>query len=201
MLKVGLTGGLATGKSFVGQALADMGCYLIKADELGHEVLRRGGEAYEAVVREFGPGILNPDRSIDRKLLAAEVFENPDRLELLNSLVHPPVIRREEELTVDIAARDREAIIITEAAILIETGAYRRYQKLILVVCVEEQQLARAIRREEADRDEVLARIRRQMPLPEKQKFADYVIDNSGSKEETLRQTREVYQSLRVTQT
>jgi len=201
MLKVGLTGGLATGKSFVGQALADMGCYLIKADELGHEVLRRGGEAYEAVLREFGQGILNADGSIDRKLLAAEVFEKPERLELLNSLVHPPVIRREEELTAEIAARDPEAIVITEAAILIETGNYKRFEKLILVVCDEQQQLARAIRREGADRDEVLARITCQMPLQEKQKFADYVIDNSGSMEETLRQTREVYQSLRVIRT
>jgi len=201
MLKVGLTGGLATGKSFVGQALADMGCYLIKADELGHEVLRREGEAYEAVVWEFGQRILNADGSIDRKLLAAEVFEKPERLEVLNSLVHPPVIRREEELTAEIAARDPEAIVITEAAILIETGNYKRFEKLILVVCDEQQQLARAIQREGADREEVLARITCQMPLREKQKFADYVIDNSGSMEETLRQTGEVYQSLRVMQT
>jgi dephospho-CoA kinase len=199
MLKVGLTGGLATGKSFVGQALADLGCHLIKADELGHEVLEPGGEAYEGVVREFGSGILTADGAIDRKRLAAEVFGKPDRLAALNRLVHPPVIRREQELMAEVAARHPEAITVVEAAILIETGSYKRFDKLILVVCSEAQQLERAMERDGADREEVLARIRRQMPLEEKRKFADYVIDTSGTKEDTLQQTRQIYSSLRST--
>ena len=94
MLKVGLTGGLATGKSFVGEALRDLGCHLIKADELGHEVIQPGGEAHAAVVREFGPQILDESGAIDRRKLAAEVFDRPERLTRLNSLVHPHVIRR-----------------------------------------------------------------------------------------------------------
>jgi dephospho-CoA kinase len=201
MLKVGLTGGLATGKSFVGQALAGLGCYLIKADELGHEVLLPGGEAYESVIQAFGPGILSADGTIDRKRLASEVFDKPERLAALNSLVHPPVIRREEELLAEITARDPAAIAVTEAAILIETGSHKRFDKLILVVCDEQQQLERAMRRDGADREEVLARVSRQMPLKEKRKFADYIIDNSGSMEDTLRQTRAVYDSLRSIQT
>lgn len=197
MLKVGLTGGLATGKSLVGAALEEMGCYLIKADELGHEVLLPGGEAYEDVVREFGEGILNPDGTINRKRLGTIVFAEPKRLDALNRLVHPPVIRREEEFMARVAARDPKAIVVVEAAILIETGSYKRFDTIILAVCGEEQQVERAVLRDGTDPEEVRARIRRQMPLDEKRKFASYVIDTSGSKDDTLRQTRAVYNFLR----
>jgi dephospho-CoA kinase len=197
MLKVGLTGGLASGKSFVGQALAGLGCHLIQADVLGHEVLLPGGEAYEPVIRQFGTAILDQSGRIDRKRLGAYVFGEPDRLALLNSLVHPPVIRREEALIARAEAADPNGIAVVEAAILIETGSYQRFAKMILVVCTEEQQIQRAMKRDGAGREEVEARLRRQMPLEEKRKFADYVIDTSGEKENTLRQTREVYESLR----
>jgi dephospho-CoA kinase len=197
MLKVGLTGGLATGKSFVGAALAELGCYLIKADELGHQVLLPGGEAYDGVVREFGARILNPDGTIDRKRLAGDVFDNPERLAALNRLVHPPVIRREEEFVAKIAAREPGAIAVVEAAILIETGSYKRFDAIILAVCGEEQQVERAVLRDGSDPEVVRARIRRQMPLDEKRKYATYIIDTSGSKEDTLRQTRAVYNLLR----
>lgn len=197
MLKVGLTGGLACGKTFVGQSLADLGCHLIQADELGHEVLRPGGEAYADVVREFGTGILNDDGTIDRKRLAAEVFGNPERLAALNRLVHPHVFRREDELIERFARSDPHGIVVLEAAILIETGTYRSFDRLILVECEEDQQMERALKRDHADRAEVLARLSRQMPMAEKRKFADYVIDTSGSKEDTLRRVREVYDALR----
>jgi dephospho-CoA kinase len=197
MLKVGLTGGLACGKTFVGQALADLGCHLIQADELGHEVLLPAGEAYADVVREFGPGIVNEDGTIDRKRLAAEVFGKPERLETLNRLVHPHVFRREREMIDRFAKADPRGIAVVEAAILIETGTYKDYDRLILVECEEQQQIARALRRDHSDRGDVLARIRRQMPLDEKRKFAHYVIDTSGSKEDTLRRVHWVYDALR----
>lgn len=197
MLKVGLTGGLACGKSFVGQALRDLGCHLIEADKLGHDVLRRGGAAYADVVQEFGPGIQAEDGSIDRKRLAAEVFGRPDRLAALNRLVHPHVFRMEEKLIEEFARTDPHGITVVEAAILIEAGSYKNYDCLILVECGEKQQIERALKRDHAEREEVLARLSRQMPMAEKRKFADYVIDTSGSKEDTLRQTREVYESLR----
>ncbi len=197
VLTVGLTGGLACGKTFVGEALAELGCQVLRADQLGHEVLRPDGEAYAAVVREFGPGILSPGGEIDRRALAAEVFGKPERLELLNSLVHPPVMRREEEWLARVAAQDPRSIAIVEAAILIETGSYKRFDKLIVVNCGVEQQVQRSIKRDGASREEVLARLSRQMPLAEKLKFADFVIDTSGTKEETLRQTRAVYETLR----
>jgi len=201
MLKVGLTGGLGCGKSFVGEALASYGCLFIQADALGHEVLARGEEAYDKVVREFGSEVLNAAGEIDRPALAARVFGHPQRLERLNAIVHPAVIRREEELIAEFAARDPKGIAVVEAAILIETGSFRRFDRLILVTCTEEQQMERAMRRSGASEGDVRARIARQLPLAEKRKFANFVIDTSGDKEDTLRQTRTVYETLRRIET
>ena len=174
-----------------------MGCYLIRADELGHEVEAPGGEAYEPVVGEFGKEILAEDGQIDRKALAARVFGNPEALARLNALVHPAVVRREEELMQEFARREPNGIAVVEAAILIETGSYKRFDRLILVTCTEEQQLARALHRDHAPEAEIRARLNRQMPVADKKHFADFVIDTSGAKEDTLRQTRAVYEQLR----
>ena len=200
MLRVGLTGGLASGKSLVGAALAGLGCYLINADELGHKVLLPGGEAYDGVVNEFGETILDDEGMIDRRRLAALVFSREERLEKLNSLVHPPVIRREQALEEDIARRDPQAITVVEAAILVETGSYKRFDKLIVAACTPQQQIERAMRRDGLSQEEVLARLSRQLPLEEKIKLADFVIDTSGSKEQTLAQVRDVHRSLRSLQ-
>ncbi len=197
MLRVGLTGGLATGKTFVGEALAKLGCRLIKADELGREALQPGGEAYQAVVEEFGPDILASDGAIDRRLLAACVFPRPERLAALNRLVHPVVIRRENELVEEIQAREPDAIVVVEAAVMIEAGSHTRFDTLVLTVCRPEQQIERAMQRDGVSREAALARVRCQMPLDEKRKYADFVIDTSGSAAETLRQVRQVYDSLR----
>jgi dephospho-CoA kinase len=194
---VGLTGGLACGKTFVGEALGELGCHVLQADRLGHEVLLPGGAAYAAVVREFGSAVLGQAGEIDRRALAAQVFGKPDRLAVLNSFVHPPVMRLEEEWLARVAADDPRGIAVVEAAILIETGSYKRFDKLIVAACGVEQQVQRSIKRDGASRQEVLARLSRQMPLAEKLKFADFIIDTSGSKEETVRQTRAVYESLR----
>jgi dephospho-CoA kinase len=197
MLKVGLTGGLACGKSFVGEALASYGCLLIQADDLGHQVLAPGGEAYHDVIQEFGGDIVMSDGQIDRHILASRVFGNPDRLARLNGIVHPYVVSREERLIADFAGRDPHGIAVVEAAILIETGSYKRFDRLILVTCSDEQQRERALRREGAVDADVRARLDRQMPVAGKRKFADFVIDTSGDKEDTLRQTHAVYLELR----
>ncbi len=197
MLRVGLTGGLASGKSFVGRALAEMGCLLIQADELGRQVQEPGAEAYDDIIREFGPEILTPDRKIDRRKLAAIVFHDPARLERLNALVHPHVHQRRRMLEEQFARSHPHGIAVTEAAILVETGSYRDYDRLIVATCREDQQVERAMARDHLGREEVLDRMRRQMPLNEKVKYADYVIDTSGPKEDTLVQTRAVYESLR----
>jgi dephospho-CoA kinase len=202
MLKVGLTGGIASGKSFVGEALAGYGCFVIQADEIGHEVLAPNGEAYADVVREFGGEILAADgsgvsRDIDRRRLAALVFADAGKLARLNAIVHPAVFRREEALLAEFFARQPHGIAVVEAAILIETGSYRRFDQVILVFCAQEQQIERAMRREGAVEADIRARIGRQMPLEEKRKYASFVIDTSGTKEDTLRQTRTVYEELR----
>jgi dephospho-CoA kinase len=197
MLKVGLTGGIASGKTFVGQTLESYGCLLVQADELGHQALAPGGAAYDGVIREFGPETLTPSGSIDRKGLAAKVFGNPVLLAKLNALVHPPVIRREEELVDEFASREPHGIAVVEAAILIETGRQNDFARMILVFCAPEQQMERALRREGAVEDDIRLRIGRQMPLAEKRKYAHFVIDTSGEKEDTVRQTRIVYEKLR----
>jgi dephospho-CoA kinase len=197
MLKVGLTGGLACGKSFVGTALAGYGCFLIRADELGHAVLEPGGSAFEPVVREFGRGILDEKGWIDRHRLAARVFEDPQALARLNGLVHPAVFQQEERLLAEFAARQPQGIAVVEAAILIETGHHKSFDRVILVTCTVEQQVARAMHRDGVPEIQVRARLSRQMPLEDKRKYADFVIDTSGAKEETLRQTRAVYEALR----
>lgn len=198
MLRVGLTGGLASGKSFVGRALAELGCHLIEADELGRQAMEPGGEAYEAVAAEFGPDVLRPDGTLDRRRLAALVFEDGDRLARLNALVHPIVIRRQEDILAALAERDPQGIAVVEAAILIETGSYRRFDRIVLAWCRPEQQIERAMQRG-LTREEVMARLKRQMPLEEKRQYAHYVIDTSGSREDTLRQVRELYRTLRET--
>jgi dephospho-CoA kinase len=197
MLRVGLTGGLASGKTFVGHALAELGCHLIEADALGHQVLLPGAEAYDAVVNEFGQEIVDDDGYIDRHKLGMLVWDRPERLAKLNGLVHPAVIARQQTIISGIMQQDPAAIVVVEAAILVETGSYRRFDRLIVVVCTPEQQMERALRRVAYSKEEVLARLSRQLPLEEKVRVADYVIDTSGTKEQTIEQVKTVYNSLR----
>lgn len=197
MLRVGLTGGLASGKSFVGDALVALGCHLIQADELGHDVLLPTGEAYGAAVREFGTEILSDRGIIDRKKLASIVFGDAAKLRKLNGFVHPAVLRREEQWMEDVRSRDPNGIAVVEAAILVETGSYRRFDRLIVVYCKPEQQLERAMKRHGLSREEATARIERQLPIEDKLRVADLAIDTSGTKESTLEQTREVFRALR----
>lgn len=194
MLRVGLTGGLATGKSFVGQILVELGCHLIQADTLGHRLLAPDGAAFALVVAEFGESIVAGGK-IDRKRLAREVFSKPERLAKLNEIIHPLVFELEDALIREIT--DPNAVVVIEAAILIETGSYKKCDKLIVTVCEERQQIERAMKRDGLSEEEAQARIARQMPLEEKRKYADYIIDTSGTREETIRQTRSVYESLR----
>ncbi len=196
MLKVGLTGGYATGKSFVASELQRLGCHVIHADKLGHEVLEPKGEAYRATIESFGPEILAPDATIDRKRLGARVFASSELLERLNSLVHPAVFRLEAKMLAQIAAKDPDGIAVLEAAILIETGRSRQFDRIILTVCSEEEQISRGMTRDGLSREEVMARLRHQMPADEKRPFANYVIDTGLPKSETAKRVESVYQEL-----
>jgi dephospho-CoA kinase len=197
MLRVGLTGGLASGKSTVGRMLAELGCLLIEDDKLGHQVMEPGGEAYMGIVTDFGSDFVNADGTLNRRRLGSVVFSDPDRLAKLNALIHPPVHARERALVEAYAKDHPDGITVTEAAILIETGSYEDYDRLIVAICRPEQQIERSMARDQLSREEVLDRLSRQMPLEEKAKYADFVIDTSGSKEDTLQQTRAVYESLK----
>ena len=199
MLTVGLTGGLACGKSFVASELQKRGCHIIRADQLGHEVLAPDGEASRAVIERFGPSILDAEGRIQRSRLAEIVFRDPEALKALNGIVHPAVRLREAQMIEAIRASDPHAIVVIEAAILIETGFYKEFDKLIVVVCDESAQLERALARDpQARREDVVARLGRQMPAAEKRKYADFVIDTSGTPDDTARQTIEVYSALRA---
>ena len=197
MIRAGLTGGMACGKSFVARALERFGCHVVRADELGHQALLPGGQAYAEVVKMFGAAIVDATGHIDRKLLAAEVFGSPERLAQLNAIVHPAVIRMEEQFLAEAERKDPAGVGIVEAAILIETGSYRRFDKLIVVACTPDQQVARAVHRDGCTAEEARARLSRQLPVEEKLRYADYVIDTSGAKERTLEQAKAVYESLR----
>jgi dephospho-CoA kinase len=197
MLKVGLTGGYATGKSLVAKELERLGCHLIYADELGHQVLQPDGEAYAATLETFGREILKADGTIDRRRLGEIVFASPELLERLSSLVHPAVIRLEERLLEEFQRQDPHGIAVVEAAILIETGRYAVFDRVILTTCDEETQIARGMKRDHATREQALARLGKQLPLSEKQRHAHYVVDTSGPKEETARQVQRVYRELK----
>ncbi len=197
MLSVGLTGGLASGKSHIAQELARLGCHVIDADALGHEVLLPSGEAYAPVIQEFGDTILDPNQTINRKKLSAIVFAQPTRLQSLTAIVHPAVRRLGDARKATFQAQDPDGILVYEAAILVETGGFRDFDKLIVASCPEEIQIERAVARDGSRREAVLARLRRQLPLSEKLRHADYVIETDGTMEQTMEQTRQVYEKLR----
>jgi dephospho-CoA kinase len=198
VLKVGLTGGYATGKSFVASELERLGCHLIYADKLGHRVLEPEGEAYAPVVETFGREILDEQGRIDRKRLGAIVFHSPELLEKLSSFVHPAVFRLEEKMLSQFERADPHGIAVVEAAILIETGRYKVFDRLILTACSEEVQIARGMHRDRLTREQVLARLSKQMPLEEKKRYADYVVDTSGAKAQTIEQVRKIFEDLKA---
>ncbi|MCW5963692.1 MAG: dephospho-CoA kinase [Bryobacterales bacterium] len=194
---MGLTGGLASGKSFVGETLAELGCHLMKADEVGHRLLEPDGAAYARVVGIFGPAILGDDGRIDRARLGAAVFGNVGLLEKLNQIIHPLVFAEEDQFLNDVATRDPGGIGVVEAAILIETGNYRSFDKILVAWCPPEIQIERSIRRG-MSRAEAAARLSHQLPLHQKLALADAVVDTSGSKDATRLQVIEVHKKLQA---
>ncbi len=205
MLKLGLTGGIASGKSVAGEMFVKLGAHLIFADAIAHWLMDPGHAVYEEVVRRFGREILNSDGSINRPRLAEAAFGSPGsaapRVKELNEIVHPAVIAHENQWMEEIGQRDPNAIAIVEAALIIESGAASRFDRLIVVTCHPEQRIPRYARRfgisEDAARAEVVRRMAAQMPDEEKIKAADFVIDNSGSLDATERQVRQVFAKLR----
>jgi dephospho-CoA kinase len=207
LLKVGLTGGMAAGKSTVGEMFVALGAHLIQADEIAHQLMQPGQQVYAEVVRHFGPEILDADGRVNRRRLAEAAFgasaggQGASRIQELNRIVHPAVIRRQEEWMEEVRQRDRHAIAIVEAALLLEAGMAKSFDRLIVVTCQDEQRIARWAERahvdEETARREVTRRMAAQLPDTEKIKAADYVIDNSGSLAATEQRVRQTFGELR----
>lgn len=196
MLRVGLTGSIAVGKSFVVSVFAELGCHVLDADLTAREVVLPGTAGLQAIVREFGAEIINPDGTLNRKQLGAVVFADEQKRQRLNHILHPFIIARQDEILREWEREDPNGIGMVDAALMIESGGYKRFDKLIVVHCRPEVQLERLMLRDQLSRDEAQRRIAAQMPQEEKQKFADYLIDTSDGFELTRTQTVRVYEKL-----
>ena len=192
----GLTGGIATGKSYIDRCFVDLGTHLIDADLIAREVVEPDKPAWKKIVDYFGESILNPDRTLDRKKLGKRVFANREDLKRLESFIHPEVFNRENELVREIRDKDPDAIIVVDAALMIESGSYKRFDKVILVVVEESIQLERLMNRDGISKEEAIQKISSQMPQSEKRKYADYIIDTSRTREESKSQVEELFQKL-----
>ena len=200
MLRVGLTGGLSCGKSTVARLFAERGAAVIQADSIARELTRPGNSVYDEVVQQFGREILEPDGSIDRARLADLAFAG-GRIAELNGIVHPAVIERQEKWMEAVARNDPQGVAVVEAALILEARVGRRFDKLVVVTCQPLQKVERFAKRHSISLDaakvEVARRQAAMMPDEEKIKSADYVIDNSGAPEETVRQVEKIYAELR----
>ena len=215
MLKVGLTGGIAAGKSIVGEMFVALGAHLVQADRIAHSLMQPGEAVYNEVVRHFGREILNPDLSINRAKLAELAFGRPgdskdkrapgirqSRVDELNRIVHPAVIRSQDEWMHEMGRQDPHAVAMVEAALILEAGAAEHFNRIIVVTCRAEQRVARFATRQKIDLDaarkEVARRMAAQLPDEQKIKAAHYVIDNSGALDHTREQVRQAWQKLQA---
>jgi len=196
MLRVGLTGSIGVGKSFVASVFEEFGCHVLDADDMAREVVVPGSGGLEEIVRQFGTDVLQTDGTLDRQRLGSIVFANDEKRELLNSILHPRIIQRQDEVLSDWETDDPNSIAIVDAALMIESGGYKRFDKLIVVHCRPEVQLERLMLRNGLSQAEAQRRIDSQMPQSEKQRFADYLIDTSDGFEPTRERTRQVYEQL-----
>jgi dephospho-CoA kinase len=196
MLKVGLTGGIASGKTYVIEQLRALGCEVLDADQVARTVVAPRQPAYSEIVQEFGSEILLPEGTIDRAKLGAIVFTDATRRAQLNAIVHPRVHEAQTHWMAEVAARNPAAIVVVEAALLIESGGYRRFDKIVVVYCAPEIQLARLIKRNHLSVEEAAQRIAAQMPTEEKLKYADYSIDTSDGFAPTDQQVIALYTEL-----
>ena len=198
ILRVGLTGGIASGKSTIARRFAALGCMTIDADAVVARLYRPGEAGHEALVRTYGPSILRGNGEIDREKLAGIAFANADEAKKLNALIHPLVIAEEQRCIADEEARfpGRDRIVVVEATLLLESGGKQRYDKIVVVDVEPETQIARGVERG-MTREEVVRRMEHQMPREERLRRADYVIDNNGDMRSAEIATHRVYEALR----
>lgn len=198
MLKVGLTGSIAVGKSFVLEIFRELDCHVLDADKTAREVVEPETKGLAEIIENFGDDIRSADGSLDRKKLGRIVFADEGKRQLLNSIVHPLVIEAQNEWIERCERDDPDGVAIVDAALMIESGGYKRFDKLIVVWCRPEIQLDRLMLRDGLSADEASRRVAAQMPQEEKKSYADYLIDTSNGFEDTRHQTTEIFGQLRV---
>jgi dephospho-CoA kinase len=197
MLIVGLTGGVASGKTAVSRVLREEGAYIIDADQIARELVQPHKPAWNELVRAFGKEILQEDGSIHRRKLADRVFTDPEQRKVLNQILHPRIKEEMDRRTKEIGQRDPEAIVVIDAPLLVELGVYRQVDQLIVVTSTQMQQMERLKERDGRSPEEALRLFSSQMPVEEKVKLADFVIRNEGSLEETKKRAKEVFKELK----
>ena len=195
-LLVGLTGSIATGKSTVSRMFADLGARVLDADQLAREVVMPGQPAYLKIVEEFGPQVVQEDGTLDRKALGAIVFADPGKRKRLEEITHPAIGLRQQRILSVLDEEAFEGIVIWDVALLFETGGVARMDRVVVVATDPDTELARLMARDSLPEDAARARIASQMPVAEKAKRAHYVIDNSGTRPDTERQVKAVYEAL-----
>ena len=198
MLKVGLTGSIAVGKSFVLGVLRELGARTIDADQVARECVEPGTPGLTAVVSEFGHDVLQADGTLDREKLGAVIFNDDAKRQKINSILHPFIIARQDEIMRQWKSETPDAIAVNDAALMIESGGYKRFDKLIVVHCLSEIQIQRLMKRNGLSREEAELRVKSQMPQEEKMKYADYLIDTSGEFGDTRRQVESLWQTLQA---
>jgi len=196
MLLVALTGGIATGKSVVAQVWEQLGCYIDESDKLAQKLQAPNQPAWEAIVAHFGKKILHPDKTINRRALGAIVFADGKERNFLNNLLHPLVMEKKKELIQKVEKQGLHKIFVSVAALTIEAGFRDLFDKIIVVHCDKEIQLKRLMERDSIEQKNALEKISSQIPTQEKLKYADYIIDTSGSLRETLESAEQVYRNL-----
>lgn len=197
MLKVGLTGSIAVGKSHVLGMLNELGCHVIDADQIARDVVAPGTAGLKSVTDEFGVGVIDKNGALDRKLLGEMVFADEAKRQRLNSILHPIIIAGQDDMIRELAESDPQGIVIIDAALMVESGGYKRLDKLIVVHCDPEIQVERLMKRDGLPREKALERIRAQMTQEEKMKHADFLIDTSGTFANTRAQVEAVFGRLR----
>ena len=197
MLVVGLTGGVATGKSTVARMFKRCGAVVIDADQLARDIVRPGLPAWRAIVRTFGTGILKPGRTIDRHALGAIVFRNRAKLRRLERIVHPRVALEQQRLTRLAGRKNHKAVVIYDVPLLFEAGIDKRVDKTLVVTADQATQMARLKKRDGLSRAQALQRIRNQMPLAQKTRRADMILDGTRPRSFLYRQVRKLYRALR----
>ena len=195
-LLAGLTGSIATGKSTVAAMFRDLGCVIIDADLLAREVVEPGEPALREIVAEFGPGVLRPDGTLDRPALGAIIFADPARRRRLEEITHPAIRERFARRLAELTDAGFTGVVMFDAAVIVESGGYKMLEALVVVVTDEDTELARLMARDGVDRETALRKIRSQMPIAEKARLADHVIDNNGDRNATLAEVRQVHAAL-----